>query len=100
MGLVAQAEIRAGLFSIDDVAKWTAFKTAFPLPTACISFDAGAKTFVAATASASAFGGEGFSKNAAMAGIVNPLMGIVQRCGRFGMVMLVLALVSGFCLTV
>lgn len=96
LGLVAQAEIRAGPVIMDDVAKWTAVKTAFTLPTACISFDAGAKTYVAATASASAAGGGGSKKNAATAGIINPLMGIVRRCGRFEAVMMVLALVSGF----
>ncbi|MCJ1425160.1 hypothetical protein MMC29_003048 [Sticta canariensis] len=96
LGLVAQAELRAGPFSIEKVDQWTAVKTAFTLPTACISFDTGAKTFVAPTASASAAGGGGSRKNAATAGIVNPLMGIVRRCGRFEAVMLVLALVLGF----
>lgn len=94
--LVAQAEFKP--FIDDDYeAKWTAVKTAFTLPTACISFDAGAKTFGSATATVTASGGGGDSKkSAATAGHVNPLMGIVRWCRRFEAVMMVLALVSGY----
>ena len=95
IGLVAQAELKGFGLTLDDVAKWTAVKTAFPLPTACISFDAGAKTFGAATATASASEGRS-KKNAAMAGAENTLMEIVRRCGGFGTVMMLLALLSSY----
>lgn len=91
LGLVAQAELRAFGLRKDDVAKWTAVQTAFTLPTACISFDAGAKTYGAAGASAT-----GGKKNAATAGIVNPLMVIAGWYGRSEAVMFALAVVSGY----
>lgn len=91
VGLVAQAELRGGLVDLDD--KWTAAQTAFMLPTACISFDASAKTYGAAATSSMSTSPK---KNAATTGIVNPVMGIVRRCGRFEAVVMVLALVSGY----
>lgn len=99
VGLVAQAEVHAFAYTLNNVAKWTAVQTAFTLPTACISFDARAKTFGSAAVSATATGGAGggqIKKNVATTGIVSPLMGIVRRCGRFEVVTMVLALVPGF----
>lgn len=93
VGLVAQAELRGGLITLDDVAKLTAAQTAFMLPTACISFDASAKTYGAAATSSMSTSPK---KNAATTGIVNPVVGIVRRCGRFEAVVMVLALVSGY----
>ncbi|MCJ1465236.1 hypothetical protein MMC07_003852 [Pseudocyphellaria aurata] len=93
VGLVAQAELKAFALTLDDLSKWTAVQTAFTLPTACISFDAGAKTYGAAGASAT-----GGKKNAATAGIVNPLMVLAGPYGRPEAAMIVLAVVSGYLL--
>lgn len=46
--LIAQAEVRAGQFHLDDKAGYTALSKDFALPTACFSYDAAAKTYATA----------------------------------------------------
>ena len=52
MGLVAEAEVDVGGFSFQDAEPYSLLSTSYALPTACMSFDAGAKSYVAATAAA------------------------------------------------
>lgn len=46
--LIAQAEVRAGSFRLDDAAAFTALSQEIPLPTACFSYDPEKKTFATA----------------------------------------------------
>lgn len=46
--LIAQAEVRAGKFRLDDEAGYTALSKDFALPTACFSYDAAAKAYATA----------------------------------------------------
>ncbi|KAL8794368.1 MAG: hypothetical protein Q9195_003066 [Heterodermia aff. obscurata] len=90
VGVVAEEEVHAGvLFTQVAVTSYTAFSTDFPLPTACFSFDAAAKTFGSPTTSNSASGTPGASaipggtKSAASLGKDNALGGVVGKWGRF-----------------
>ena len=95
LGLTAQAEVDIGDYSFADSAPYSLLETSYALPTACMSFDADARSYgpAAATASAtgSADGSEGRSDGgkSGAAGVVNPF-GVLQSAGWRGM-----ALVSG-----
>ena len=90
VGIVAEAEIHAGVFSFAERQPYTAFQTGFPLPTACLGFDDKAKTYgpasaVVASATATAGGKAlpGGAKGAATSGKSNPLRSVVGTWGRF-----------------
>ena len=53
LGLTAEAEVDIGGISFEDAAPYSLLETSYALPTACMSFDAGAKSYVAATATPS-----------------------------------------------
>ena len=101
LGLTAQAEIDAGGYSFGGSEPYSVVATAFALPTACVSFDAGAKSYAPATATAAggragASGGHGGGRSGAAAGAVNPFGG--QGVGLMGMVALSgLVLVGSVC---
>lgn len=90
VGLVAEAEVRAGAFGLTERKSYTAFQTGFALPTACYDFDQAAKTYapataVVASATASASAGSkalpGIGKSAAISGKINPLQYTVGAWG-------------------
>ncbi|KAL9066955.1 MAG: hypothetical protein Q9161_007199 [Pseudevernia consocians] len=89
LGLVAQAELDVGEYSFKDNAPYNLAETSFALPTACMSFDAGAKSYGPASATSSATGsatatqGHSGGKSGA-AGVVNPFG--AQGAGLRGMV--------------
>lgn len=56
LGLTAQAEINVGEYSFKDNKPFELLETSYALPTQCLSFDAGAKSYAAATATAAAAG--------------------------------------------
>jgi len=92
VGVVAEAEVRAGVFALVESQPFTVTQTGFALPTACLSYDAQAKTYgpasaVVASATASAGGkalpgGAKDPKGAATSGKSNPLGGVVGTWGR------------------
>lgn len=92
VGVIAEAEVHAGAFAFAEQQPFTAFQTGFALPTACLSYDAQAKTYgpasaVVASATASAGGkalpgGGKDGKGAATGGKSNPLGGVVGTWGR------------------
>ena len=90
VGVLAQADIRAGTFKFGpDPEVHTVYQTEFPLPTACMSFDPQAKSFspatavvASATASAGAKALPGGAKGGAVSGNSNPLGSAVSRWGR------------------
>ena len=100
VGLVAEAEVHAGAFKLEDRKPFTAFETGFPLPTACMSFDDQAKTYApatavvaSATASAGAKALPGGGKGAAVSGRSNPLGSVVGTWGRLETMAGILAIV-------
>ncbi len=71
LGIVAEADVHVGGVSFEDDAPYSLLHTSYALPTACMSFDAGAKSYVAATATPSATQGHSGGKNGAT-NVVNP----------------------------
>lgn len=74
LGLTAQAEVDVGDYSFKDNKPYNLLERSFALPTACMSFDAGAKSYgpaSATAASATATKGHNGAKSEA-AGVVNP----------------------------
>ena len=59
IGLLAQANLNVGGHTFNENGSWPVLSTAFPLPTACISFDSKAKTYGAAGTTAGAPTGTG-----------------------------------------
>ena len=57
MGVIAEAEVDFGDYSFKDRDPYTVLSTGFALPTACVSFDGGKKTFGVPSATSS--GGSG-----------------------------------------
>lgn len=102
VGAVGEAKIQAGNFGLGDSVSHTFWSTGFPLPTACFSFDAAAKTFGSPASTASATGkpkasagaASGDSSSAASLGRENPLGGVLGRWGRFETTLAILATVS------
>ncbi len=89
LGLVAQAELDVGEYSFKDNKPFSLIETSFALPTACMSFDAGAKTYGPASATSSATGSATATKGhsggkSGAAGVVNPFG--AQGAGLRGMV--------------
>lgn len=89
LGLTAEADVDIGGVSFGDAAPYSLLETSYALPTACMSFDAGAKSYVSATATPSpttttttAKGHDGAKSGAA--GIVSPFG--AQGAGLMGMV--------------
>lgn len=94
VGLVVQANL--DLVPFKAAEEWTALSTTITLPTACLSFDAAAKTYGAAAASkTSSISPSATGTNAATGGIVNPLTRVLHRLGRLERAAEGLALVFG-----
>ena len=97
-GVVAEEEVKA--IDVAGREAYTVFSTDFPLPTACFSFDAAAKTFGSPTSSNTASGTPGASalpggtKSAASLGKDNALGGVVGKWGRFETTFAILVCVS------
>lgn len=78
LGATAQAEVDLGDYSFKDAAPYNLLETAYALPTACMSFDAGAKSYgpatvtTSATGSATATKGHDGGKSGAAGAAVNP----------------------------
>lgn len=53
LGLTAEADVDIGGISFGDAAPYSVLQTSYALPTACLSFDAGAKSYLPATATPS-----------------------------------------------
>ena len=102
VGAVGEVNVEAGSFHVGDSVSHTFWSTGFPLPTACFSFDAAAKTFGSPTSTASATGTpkasagavSGDSSSAASLGRENPLSGVLGRWGRFETTLAILVTVS------
>ena len=101
VGVVAEQKVEAkNFFDVAGREAYTAFSTDFPLPTACFSFDAAAKTFGSPTSSNTASGTPGASalpggtKSAASLGKDNALGGVVGKWGRFETTLAILVCVS------
>lgn len=90
LGLTAQAQVDVGDYSFKDNAPYSLLHTSFALPTACMSFDARAKSYApaAATATTSATGSAAAAKghSGGAAGAVNPFG--AQGAGLRGMMLL------------
>lgn len=75
LGLTADADVDIGGISFEDAAPYSVLQTSYALPTACMSFDAGAKSYGPATATpsptTSATKGHDGAKSGA-AGVVSP----------------------------
>ena len=84
--LIAQAEVRAGTFRIDDQAAYTALVKDFALPTACFSYDAAKKTFATAEAAVqTGKNGQAVKKNSSAGGIeYGTVLRLLNRVGRLG----------------
>lgn len=103
VGAVGELAVKAGNFKMGDTVSHTFWSTGFPLPTACLSFDAAAKTFgtptsstasTTATATPGAGAAGGDSSSAASTGRENPLGGTFGPWGRFETTLVMLACVS------
>ena len=101
VGVVAEQGIKADNFFTEAAREaYTVFSTDFPLPTACFSFDAAAKTFGSPTLSNTASDTPGASaipggsKSAASLGKDNALGGVVGKWGRFETTFAILVCVS------
>ena len=102
VGAVGEFSIKAGTIPFGGAVSHTFWSTGFPLPTACFSFDAAAKTFgsptstmsVTSTAKASTGAAGGDSSSAASLGRENPLGGLLGRWGRFETTLAILICVS------
>lgn len=77
MGITAEADVDIGGISFGDAAPYSVLQTSYALPTACLRFDAGAKSYLPATATPSvttttptAKGHDGAKSGAA--GVVRP----------------------------
>ena len=74
LGLTAEAEVKVANIAYGDSEPYSLLQTSYALPTACMSFDAGAKSYVAATAAAaraSSTDGHKGGKSVA-ASVINP----------------------------
>ena len=78
LGVIAQAEIDFGEYSFKDKDPYVLLSTDFSLPTACVSFDAGKKTYGVPSATGSSGGAAG-GKTAGGAGLRDR-----NRIGLFG----------------
>ena len=47
VGVLANAQVKAGAFQVEDAAVYTAWSASYPLPTACVSYVAAQKTYAA-----------------------------------------------------
>ena len=101
VGVVAQAQVEAGNFlDAEAIVSHELWNTTFPLPTACYSFDAAAKSYGSPTETATATGtagGDGLNggaESAATTGKSNPLGNVITRWGRLETTFAVLACVS------
>ena len=80
LGLTAEAEVDVADVAFKDAAPYSLLRTSYALPTACLSFDEGAKRYGAATASPSpspsatstATKGHDGGKSGGAVGVVNP----------------------------
>ena len=104
VGVVAEEKVEVGTFG--DIAgrqPYTILSTDFSLPTACLSFDAAAKTFGSPTASSTASSTgtagsnviPGGSKSVASMGMENPLGSVIGKLGRLETTLAILVCVSG-----
>ena len=100
-GVVAEQEFHAvNFFNEEARTSYTAFSTKFPLPTACFSFNADAKTFGSPTSSNTVSGTPGASaipggtKSAASMGKDNAFGSVVGKWGRFETTFAILVCVS------
>lgn len=96
LGLTAEADVDIGGISFEDAAPYSVLRTSYALPTACMSFDAGAKSYVPATATPSPTttttkGHDGAKSGAA--GVVSPFG--PQGAGLKGMVVVSELMVVG-----
>lgn len=96
IGLVAEAQVQAGPYKALKNDKFTVASKQFTLPTACLSYDAQAKTFGAPTATPSGKkGGDIGAKSAATGGLTNPFAGVAKFNGKLqitiGMLAIMLA---------
>lgn len=82
IGLVAQAEVHAGAFRVREIDKFTVASKHFTLPTACLSYDAQAKTFGAPTATSSGNKDGDIKKSTAGEGLTNPFAEAVKIYGK------------------
>lgn len=109
VGVVAEANVEIGnFFDHAAAASKELWATSYPLPTACYSFDAEAKSYGSPTETASAagtatgtagagsidIGAKGGAASAASKGKVSPMGKFVGQWGIFGNTFIVLACVS------
>ena len=93
LGLVAEADVNVGGLSFQDSEPYSLLHTSYALPTACMSFDAGAKSYVAATAAAASATttGHGGAKSGAAPGVI----GAQGTAGLNGMMLVAGLMVVG-----
>ena len=99
LGVIAQAEVDFGDYSFTDKDPYTVLSKDFALPTACVSFDVGKKTFGAPSATSSGSVAGAAAKAAGHSGgaglrETNPLGQHGSVLGRGWIVMGMLAAVS------
>ena len=99
LGVIAEAEVDFGDYSFKDKDPYTVLSTDYALPTACVSFDVGKKTFGAPSATSSGSAAGAAAKAAGHSGgaglrDTNPLGQYVSVLGRGWIVMGMLAAVS------
>lgn len=102
IGLLAQANLNIGGYSMNENASYTAFSTAYPLPTVCMSFDRKEKTYGVASAtptgSAGQLGHNG-QKSGAVSSISNPILRVLGKQSRVEVAAGLLMMVSGIFMT-
>ncbi|KAL9129631.1 MAG: hypothetical protein Q9217_001949 [Psora testacea] len=99
VGVLAEAELRAGDFVINDTAAYTAWSTGYSLPTACFSYDANKSSYATPTAKPSRGPAAPSGRAVEEAklgigdlGVKNPLMGFREGSGRIKGVILLMGL--------
>ena len=103
VGVIAEADVAIGNY-IDGTAAVSKelWATSYPLPTACYSFDAEAKSYGTASATGGArsidIGAKGGAASAASKGKISPMIKFIGQWGMFSNTFVVLACVSAvFC---
>ena len=97
VGVIAEANVGIGTFDYEIAASKELWATSYPLPTACYSFDAEAKSYGSPTETASATGtaiDRGAKGSAASKGKISPMGKFIGHWGTFGNTFVVLACVS------
>ncbi len=96
LGVIAEAEVDFGDISFKDKDPYTVLSKDFALPTACVSFDVGKKTFGAPSATSSGSAGGKTAGHSGGAGLrdTNPLRQYGSVLDRGWIVMGMLAAVS------